>query len=93
MNLNNKITQRQFYLVIFMLIVWLSFSVGVFIYFKKECKMADENPLTYIREKYDLDYCYCQRNDGDSFYFDESVIRIHKRSSLLDIPDFKEEET
>lgn len=83
MNLNNKITQRQWRIAMFMIIVWLLFSLFMFFYFKKVCEIAEENPLEYAARKYDIDSCSCFTASGDNLFFNKTAAwRIGRRREL-----------
>jgi len=85
MKLDKTITKRQYWFVIIMIFIWLSFSIGSFIYFKKQCEMARENPLTYVANKYDIEYCSCNTQDGNYFHFNKSNAWIERRQVVFDV--------
>ena len=76
MNWEKKITQKQFWIVIVVMIIWFVFSFTTFIYFKKECEMAKENPLKYAAKRYDLDSCLCLTASGDNLFFNKTRVLI-----------------
>jgi len=68
----------RFYLLVFLLIILLIFCSYMYLYFKTECKVVEENPLIYSAKKYDANQCYCYLNNDDVIFFNQSNARIQK---------------
>jgi len=80
---NENITQGQWLITIISILIWLVFSVGAFIYFKQQCSVAQQTPLKYVAEKYDLESCVCNRIDNDFFYFNRERAWIERKATQL----------
>jgi len=79
MKLYENISKRQFYILIFALVLWLGFSIFTFFYFKTECSMAKDSPLSYAAQKYNLDTCSCFTDDGNMIFFNQTKVWIERK--------------
>lgn len=61
----------QFYSLIVMLVVLLSFSLYTFIYFKTECSQSKDNPFVYAAKRTNATSCACLLNDGNILQFNQ----------------------
>lgn len=80
MKLYENISKRQFYILMFALIIWLGFSIFTFIYFKNECSMAKESPLSYAAKKHNIDTCSCFIGEGEMLFFNQTRVWIERSS-------------
>lgn len=49
----------RYWSLIILLVIFLSFSIYAFVYFKLEAKHAEENPFVYAAQRANADSCEC----------------------------------